>query len=180
VSPRPLLFDASPCTSGLGWGSSLAATRTKGVQISNASDERRFDGHEKIKIVTVTIRLTLGSRKGRNTDGRLSGRSAKLLLPFGRECMRPRDFAAGLGTAAEWLVTAQRPAMPMSSEWISKMFAKIKATWPRLTLGRGTSEPDEPAIPAIKYKGYRIRPTPYGTNGQYQTAGIIEKDAPTA
>lgn len=59
-----------------------------------------------------------------------------------------------------------------------QVFAKIKAALARLTIGRGTSEPDEPAIPPIEYKGYRIRPTPYGTNGQYQTAGVIEKDSP--
>jgi hypothetical protein len=57
------------------------------------------------------------------------------------------------------------------------VFAKIKAALARLMIGRGTSEPDEPAIPSIEYKGYRIRPTPYGTNGQYQTAGVIEKDS---
>jgi hypothetical protein len=33
-------------------------------------------------------------------------------------------------------------------------------------------------VPATEYKGYRIRPTPYRTNALFQTAGIIEKDAP--
>jgi hypothetical protein len=57
------------------------------------------------------------------------------------------------------------------------MFAKLKAAWERLTGGSaGASE--GPAEPPIEYKGYRIRPAPYRTNGQYQTAGIIEKDAP--
>lgn len=27
----------------------------------------------------------------------------------------------------------------------------------------------------MEYKGYRIRPTPYPSKGQYQTAGVIEK-----
>ena len=36
----------------------------------------------------------------------------------------------------------------------------------------------ERAAPAVEYKGYRIRPTPYRNNGLYQTAGIIEKDTP--
>jgi hypothetical protein len=58
------------------------------------------------------------------------------------------------------------------------MFAKIKAALASLTIGRGTSEPDEPVIPPIEYKGYRIRATPYATNGQYQTAGVIERDTP--
>ena len=60
-----------------------------------------------------------------------------------------------------------------------QVLAKIKAALARLMIGRGTSESDELAIPPIEYKGYRIRPTPYGTNDQYQTAGVIEKTSPT-
>jgi hypothetical protein len=56
------------------------------------------------------------------------------------------------------------------------VFSKLKAAWTRLIRGQGA--PHEPTIPAVEYKGYRIRPTPYRTNGQYQTAGIIEKDGP--
>jgi hypothetical protein len=56
------------------------------------------------------------------------------------------------------------------------MFGKLKAAWNRLS--KGTSKLDELATPLIEYNGYRIRPTPYAVNGQYQTAGIIEKDAP--
>jgi len=58
------------------------------------------------------------------------------------------------------------------------MFSKLKAAWTRLAGGWGAREPDGPTVPAIEYNGYRIRPVPYRTNGQYQTAGIIEKDAP--
>jgi hypothetical protein len=58
------------------------------------------------------------------------------------------------------------------------MFARLKAAWARLAGGRGAGESDGPAIPAVEYKGYRIRPAPFRTNGQYQTAGVIEKDAP--
>ncbi len=54
------------------------------------------------------------------------------------------------------------------------MFSKLKAAWARLAGGQGAGGSDEP-IAAVEYKGYRIRPTPYRTNGQYQTAGIIEK-----
>jgi hypothetical protein len=56
------------------------------------------------------------------------------------------------------------------------MFAKLKAVWIRLS--KGTSEIDELATAVTEYNGYRIRPTPYEVNGQYQTAGIIEKDLP--
>jgi hypothetical protein len=56
------------------------------------------------------------------------------------------------------------------------MFAKLKAAWSRLAGGQGAGE--GPAEPPIEYKGYRIRAAPYRTNGLYQTAGIIEKDAP--
>ena len=58
------------------------------------------------------------------------------------------------------------------------MLSKLKETWSRLTTGWGAREASEPAVPATEYKGYRIRPAPYRTNGVYQTAGIIEKDAP--
>jgi len=42
-------------------------------------------------------------------------------------------------------------------------------------VSRDADETDVPTIAAVEYKGYRIRPAPYRTNGQYQTAGIIEK-----
>ena len=57
------------------------------------------------------------------------------------------------------------------------MFAKLKAAWSRLA-GAGAGTSDAPAAAAVEYKGYRIRPTPYRSNGHYQTAGTIEKDAP--
>jgi len=57
------------------------------------------------------------------------------------------------------------------------MFSKLKAAWSRLAGGEGR-ESDGPPAPAVEYKGYRIRPTPYPNNGLYQTAGIIEKDTP--
>ncbi len=31
---------------------------------------------------------------------------------------------------------------------------------------------------AVEYNGFRIRPAPYKNGGQYQTAGVIEKDFP--
>lgn len=58
------------------------------------------------------------------------------------------------------------------------MFSKLKAAWSRLLGGRGMADADGPPAPAVEYKGYRIRATPYRTNGVYQTAGIIEKDTP--
>jgi hypothetical protein len=57
------------------------------------------------------------------------------------------------------------------------MFSKLKAAWARFT-GGGAGEADAADAPAIEYKGYCIRPTPFRTNGHYQTAGIIEKDTP--
>jgi hypothetical protein len=58
------------------------------------------------------------------------------------------------------------------------MFSKLKAAWSRLVGGQATGGAEGPPPPAVEYKGYRIRPTPYRTNGLYQTAGIIEKDTP--
>jgi hypothetical protein len=54
------------------------------------------------------------------------------------------------------------------------MFAAIKAAFARLA-GGGSGAAEE-AMPAVDYKGYRIRPTPYLNGGQYQTAGVIQKD----
>src|SRR5262249_15201823 len=62
--------------------------------------------------------------------------------------------------------------------WTRTMFSKLKAAWARMTGGRAAGESDEPNTPAIEYQGYRIRPTPYRTEGQYQTAGVIEKNFP--
>ena len=31
---------------------------------------------------------------------------------------------------------------------------------------------------AVEYNGFRIRPAPFKAEGQYQTAGVIEKDFP--
>jgi hypothetical protein len=39
----------------------------------------------------------------------------------------------------------------------------------------GAEEP--PAADAVEYKGFRIRPAPFKAEGQFQTAGIIEKDS---
>jgi hypothetical protein len=44
--------------------------------------------------------------------------------------------------------------------------------------GGGSSGGEEPAGDAIEYKGYRIRAAPYRADGQFQTAGVIEKDFP--
>ena len=57
------------------------------------------------------------------------------------------------------------------------MFSKLKAAWNRLAGGAGGGDRDGPPVAAVEYKGYRIRPTPFQSNGQYQTAGIIEKAA---
>jgi hypothetical protein len=55
------------------------------------------------------------------------------------------------------------------------MFARLKAALSRLAGGSGRAA--EPEMPAVEYKGYSIRPAPYLNNGQYQTAGVIQKDA---
>jgi hypothetical protein len=64
------------------------------MQSSNASDERRFDGHEKIENVTVTIHWTLGSRKGRNTDGRLRAGCRTSVLPEPLKSIRRKRCVA--------------------------------------------------------------------------------------
>jgi hypothetical protein len=58
------------------------------------------------------------------------------------------------------------------------MFSKLKAAWASLAGARGGGEADAPAAPAVEYKGYRIKATPFRANGHFQTAGTIEKDTP--
>ncbi|MBZ6077850.1 HlyU family transcriptional regulator [Microvirga puerhi] len=48
----------------------------------------------------------------------------------------------------------------------------------RLSGKERPSGPEEVAGEAVEYKGYRIRPAPYSSKGQFQTAGTIEKDFP--
>jgi hypothetical protein len=57
------------------------------------------------------------------------------------------------------------------------MFSSLKALWDRLA-GGGQAGGAQPAVEAVEYKGYRIRPAPYLSGSQYQTAGSIEKDTP--
>ncbi len=59
------------------------------------------------------------------------------------------------------------------------MFSTLKALWNRLAGGRDGPEPEQAPAEAIEYKGYRIRPAPYPAKGQFQTAGVIEKDFET-
>ena len=47
----------------------------------------------------------------------------------------------------------------------------LQAIWRRFFGGSAA-----PAVEPIDYHGYRIRPTPYPSKGQYQTCGIIEKE----
>jgi hypothetical protein len=58
------------------------------------------------------------------------------------------------------------------------MFSNLKTALSRLFGGRGEGESREPSAPPVEYRGYRIRPAPYRTQGKYQTAGVIEKDSP--
>jgi len=56
------------------------------------------------------------------------------------------------------------------------MFAKLKAALAGLTGGAGAGD-DGPPAEAVDYKGFRIKPAPYRTDGgMFQTAGTIEKD----
>jgi hypothetical protein len=56
------------------------------------------------------------------------------------------------------------------------MFSKLKTMF-----GGGAGDRPAAAAPemeAVDYNGYRIQPAPYKSNGQFQTAGVIEKDFP--
>jgi hypothetical protein len=56
--------------------------------------------------------------------------------------------------------------------------ASLKDLWNRTFGGSGATERAAPAVEATEYNGYRIRPAPYAAGGQFQTAGVIEKDFP--
>jgi len=58
------------------------------------------------------------------------------------------------------------------------MLSMLKAAWSRVVSGDVGSSTGAAAPPPVEYKGYRIKPSPYLSNGQYQTAGSIEKDTP--
>jgi hypothetical protein len=52
----------------------------------------------------------------------------------------------------------------------------FKRLWTRL-FGAGESDGgNEPSAEPVEYRGFRIRPAPYRSRGQFQTAGVIEKD----
>lgn len=49
--------------------------------------------------------------------------------------------------------------------------------WKKLFGGGGSSEAAaEPASQPVEYNGFTIKPAPYKSEGQYQTAGTIEKE----
>ena len=54
-------------------------------------------------------------------------------------------------------------------------FLKTLSSW---FSGRPQSAAAEAPMDAVEYNGYRIRPAPYRSDGQFQTAGTIEKDFP--
>jgi hypothetical protein len=56
------------------------------------------------------------------------------------------------------------------------MAATLRGFFGRLLGGGGAGTEPEAGGPAEEYNGYRIRPTPFPRNGQFQTSGVIEKD----
>ncbi len=55
------------------------------------------------------------------------------------------------------------------------MLSSLKELWGRIS-GGGGSRAEAPFDP-VEYNGFRIRPEPFDEGGQYQTAGVIEKDS---
>jgi hypothetical protein len=57
------------------------------------------------------------------------------------------------------------------------MISIFKSMWSRLAGGtRDQAGGGEIVGEEVEYKGFRIRPAPYPAGGQYQTAGVIEKE----
>ena len=57
------------------------------------------------------------------------------------------------------------------------MASFFKDLWTRFSGSGDRDGADDVAAETVEYKGFRIRPAPYSSKGQYQTAGIIEKDS---
>jgi hypothetical protein len=57
------------------------------------------------------------------------------------------------------------------------MAAILKSILSRIFGGGETSVPRTGPIEPTEYKGYLITPAPYPSRGQFQTAGVIAKDA---
>jgi hypothetical protein len=53
-------------------------------------------------------------------------------------------------------------------------FESLKARF----LGGASAEPEASVGEPVEYKGYRLRAAPFPAKGQFQTAGVIEKDTP--
>jgi hypothetical protein len=67
--------------------------------------------------------------------------------------------------------------MARAGEGEEPAMSMLKNLWDRLMGARAGAE--EVAAQMVEYKGYRIRPAPYQSGSQYQTAGTIEKEFPT-
>ena len=57
------------------------------------------------------------------------------------------------------------------------MASFLKDLWARFSGAGDRDKASEVIADAVEYKGFRIRPAPYASKGQYQTAGVIEKDS---
>lgn len=57
------------------------------------------------------------------------------------------------------------------------MLSFLKTLWGRLSGGADAPSSTE-VFESVQYKGYGIRPAPYRVNGQFQTAGVIQKAFP--
>ena len=55
------------------------------------------------------------------------------------------------------------------------MLSSLKQLWGRIAGGGGPRA--EAAFDPVEFNGFRIRPEPFLDGGQYQTAGVIEKDS---
>ena len=92
------------------------------MQSWNASDGCRFDGHEKIEIVTVAIRLTLESREARGADGGVVAVLSYRSLSGGMRGRR--EFIAALVSAAAWPVVT-RGQQPSAVRRVGVLFPGV-------------------------------------------------------
>jgi hypothetical protein len=78
------------------------------------------------------------------------------------------------------LVPAGQAAPPRASFAIGSGsgVSDVKGFLGRLFGGQEKSAGEPTPGDAVEYNGYRIRPAVFRTEGQFQTAGVIEKDSP--
>ena len=89
-------------------------------------------------------------------------------------CRRPRDDGQSPSACASFPLAEPERLRKLGRRRI----ASVKGILGRLFGGGSGGADDAKPGDAVEYNGFRVRPAPYSNGGQFQTAGVIEKDFP--